>query len=136
MALSIRTPQSRLAVSDAFRTFVLDQLDALREVTARSMFGGVGLYCGDVFFGIVARDTLYLKVSDDTRAGYEALGMKPFHPYPGRRPSRRYYAVPVEVLESSVELVKWARKAVAAASTPRSAARSARSGRQKKKPVG
>jgi DNA transformation protein and related proteins len=124
-----RRAAAGLRVSGAFRAFVLDQLDGVDEVTSRSMFGGVGLYRGDVFFGIIAGDTLYLKVDDETRREYEAAGMQPFKPYPGRSTTMRYYAVPVEVLESSVELVKWARKAVTVASRPPSAARGPRSGR-------
>ena len=109
------TKRQGLAVSDAFRRFVLDQLEGLDDVSARSMFGGVGLYCGEVFFGILARDTLFLKVDDETRAIYEAAGMRPFKPYQDRPTTMKYYAVPVEVLESSVELVRWARNAVVAA---------------------
>jgi len=105
-----------LAVSDAFRTFVLDQLDELGEVTARSMFGGVGLYHAGVFFGIIARDTLYLKVGDANRADYQRAKMKPFKPYADRSGTMRYYAVPVAVIESAPELAAWARKAVAVAS--------------------
>jgi len=104
-----------LKVSGAFRTFVLDQLEPLGEVTPRSMFGGVGLYCRGSFFGIIARDTLYLKVDDTNRPDYDRAGMTAFKPYPNRPGSMRYYAVPVDVLESAPELIKWARKAVAAA---------------------
>ena len=57
-----------LTVTAAFKTFVLDQLDELGDVTPKSMFGGVGLYQRGVFFGILARDTLYLKVGDPNRA--------------------------------------------------------------------
>ena len=85
------------------------------------MFGGVGLYCDGVFFGILARDVLYLKVDDRNRGDYERAGMKPFKPYPHRAGTMRYYAVPVGVLEARLELVEWARKAVAAAA--RAAAR-------------
>jgi len=81
------------------------------------MFGGVGLYHRGVFFGLLARDTLYLKVDDTNRPDYKAAGMKPFRPYPGRRGSMRYYAVPLDVLESAPELAAWARKAVAAATS-------------------
>ena len=81
------------------------------------MFGGVGLYHRGVFFGLLARDTLYLKVDDANRPDYKAAGMKPFRPYPGRRGSMRYYAVPLDVLESAPELAAWARKAVAAATS-------------------
>ncbi|MBI4602298.1 MAG: TfoX/Sxy family protein [Planctomycetes bacterium] len=46
---------------DPFLNFVLDQLGSLTGVRARAMFGGHGLYRGDVFFGIVFRGALYLK---------------------------------------------------------------------------
>ena len=42
-----RTPAKKLRslkVSDAFKRFVLDQLEELGDVTAKAMFGGVGLY--------------------------------------------------------------------------------------------
>ena len=104
-----------LKVSAGFKSFVLDQLEELGDVTPRAMFGGVGLYHQGVFFGIVARDTLYLKVDEVNRADYERAGMKPFKPYPDRSGTMQYYAVPVGVLESTIELAAWARKAVAAA---------------------
>jgi len=110
-----RSPRS-LAVTGAFRSFVLDQLEELGEVTPRSMFGGVGLYHRGVFFGIIARDTLYLKVGQANRADYERENMKPFKPYPDRAGTMKYYAVPVDVLESAPELAEWARKAIAVAS--------------------
>ncbi len=75
----------KMSVSDSYKRFVLDQLDELGEVTPRSMFGGVGLYHRDVFFGIVAGDVLYLKVDDATRGDYERAGMGPFRPFPDRR---------------------------------------------------
>jgi len=100
-------------VSDAFKAFVVDQLEDLGDVVPRSMFGGVGLYSRGVFFGIIARDVLYLKADDTTRGDYERAGMEPFRPYPDRAGTAQYYAVPVGVLESASELVEWARTAVA-----------------------
>jgi DNA transformation protein len=102
-------------VTPAFRAFVLDQIEELGEVTPRSMFGGVGLYCRGLFFGIIARDTLYLKVDDRNRPDYVHAGMKPFKPYADRPGTMHYYAVPLDVLESALDLTTWARKAVAAA---------------------
>lgn len=107
-----------LKVSEAFRSFVLDQLEELGDVTPKSMFGGVGLYCGGVFFGIIARDVLYLKVDDSTRDDYERVGMRPFRPYPHRSGTMQYYAVPLEVLESAIDLATWARNAVSVANRP------------------
>jgi DNA transformation protein len=105
-----------LTVSAAFKSFVLDQLEELGDVTPRSMFGGVGLYRGGVFFGIIARDTLYLKVGDSNRADYTRAGMKAFTPYADRSGSMKYYAVPLEILESPIDLAVWAGKAIAVAS--------------------
>src|SRR5437879_13247311 len=90
-----------LTVSAGFKSFVLDQLDELGDVTPKSMFGGVGLYHRGVFFGLLARDTLFFKTDDRTRADYLRAGMKSFKPYldtPGR--STSYSAVPVDVPES------------------------------------
>jgi DNA transformation protein and related proteins len=101
-----------LRVSDGFRSFVLDQLEPLGPIVAKSMFGGVGLYCDGVFFGLIALDVLYLKVDETTRHDYEAAGSRPFRPYPNRSGTMQYYNVPVDVLESRIELVEWARKAV------------------------
>ena len=105
-----------LTVSAAFKSFVLDQLEELGDVAPRSMFGGVGLYHRGVFFGILARDTLYLKVGDSNRADYKRARMKAFKPYPDRSGTMKYYAVPLEILESPTDLAVWAGKAIAVAS--------------------
>ena len=102
-----------LGVTDGFRAYVLDQLADLGAVTPRSMFGGIGLYRGDLFFGLIARDVLYLKVDDRTRGDYEAAGMRGFQPFPGRETmSINYYEVPLAVLEHADTLTQWARRAV------------------------
>jgi DNA transformation protein len=114
-------PLKPLTVTDTFRRFVLAQLEDLGEVTARAMFGGVGLYYRDVFFGIIARDVLYLKVDAANRRDYARAGMPRFAPYPARSGGGRstrgtgYYAVPAGVLECASDLATWARKSVAAA---------------------
>jgi DNA transformation protein len=107
-----------LKVSEGFKTFVLDQLEELGDVTPRSMFGGVGLYHRGTFFGILAHDTLYLKVGDTNRADYKRARMKAFRPYPNRSGVMEYHAVPLEILESAPELAAWARKAIIVAKSP------------------
>lgn len=105
-----------MGVSDSYKRFVLDQLEELGDVTPRSMFGGVGLYHRDVFFGIVAGDVLYLKVDDATRRDYERAGMGQFRPFPDRGGgTMKYYAVPLDVLENAAELAQWAKRAIDAA---------------------
>ena len=107
-----RSPVRSMRSSDGFRAFVLEQLAPMTAVRAKSMFGGVGLYAGDTFFGILAADTLYLKVDDSNRAQYEAEKMAPFQPYPDKPMTMPYYQVPVGVLEDSDELTAWAMASV------------------------
>ena len=111
----VRHQPRSLRVTGGFRSFVLDQLEPLGTIVAKSMFGGVGLYCEGLFFGLIALDVLYLKVDETTRGDYEAAGSSPFRPFPDRAGSRQYYAVPLDVLESQRDLVDWARKAVGVA---------------------
>jgi DNA transformation protein len=101
--------------SNAFRDFALDQLSGIRGVRARAMFGGIGIYSGDVFFGLIASDVLYLKVDDTNRAHFEAAGSKTFKPYPGKPMAMPYYNVPVSVLEDTETLTEWAKASVVVA---------------------
>lgn len=118
-----------LRSSEGFRQFVLDQLEPL-DVTAKSMFGGTGLYGDGVFFGIIALDTLYLKVDDTNRPMFEREGMQPFQPYAGRPMTMMYYAVPVAVLESAPEIERWARLSVGVALRAATASPRARAGQR------
>ena len=104
-----------LRVSEGFKSFVLDQLAAVDDLAPKAMFGGVGLYCEGLFFGIIAGDVLHLKADDTNRPDYEHAGATPFRPYADRTGTMQYYAVPIAVLESEPELIAWVRKAVAAA---------------------
>jgi DNA transformation protein len=116
-----------MAVTNDYLQYVLEQLQALGQVTSRRMFGGVGLYHDGRFFGIIMRDTLYFKVNDGNRDDYESRGMEPFRPYPDKpHSSMTYYAVPADVLEDAEECVAWGRKAAAiAAVAPRPRSRRA-----------
>ncbi|MEQ1574016.1 MAG: TfoX/Sxy family protein [Vicinamibacterales bacterium] len=105
-----------MPVSAGFRIFILEQLEqTARDVRARSMFGGVGIYAGEHFFALIAADTLYFKVDDDTRPAYVALGMEPFRPYGERGETMQYYQVPADLLEDPDALRPWVAGAVAAA---------------------
>jgi DNA transformation protein and related proteins len=106
------TARRGILAEGSFGAFVLDQLGALRGVEARPMFGGAGLYLDGEFFGILYKERLYFRVSADTITDYTSRKMKPFEPFEGRNGrSRRYYQVPVEIIESPGDLVTWARAA-------------------------
>jgi DNA transformation protein len=105
-----------MAVSATFRTFVIDQLSrAVPRIRARSMFGGVGVYAGELFFALLADDTLYFKVDDSNRPDFEAQGMGPFQPYGEGGEVMQYYQVPADLLEDPDALRPWAEKAIAVA---------------------
>ena len=119
--LPARGPLRSMHVSASFREFVLDQLAGLDGLQARAMFGGVGLYADEVFFGILAADALFFKVDDTNRREYETAGSAPFKPYADRAMTMPYYNVPVVVLEDAVRLREWAARAVAVAKTAKTA---------------
>ena len=99
--------------SDDYLQYVLEQLAGLRGAVSRRMFGGAGLYHDELFFGLIAADTLYFRVDDDNRPDYEALGMSRFRPYKNKPIlSFNYYEVPAHVLENADELVVWARRSL------------------------
>jgi DNA transformation protein len=105
-----------VTVSADYLAYVLDQLAQLGEVSARRMFGGAGLYCDEFFFGLIADDTLYLRVDDSNRDHYIARGAAAFRPYADRpHLSMSYFEAPAEVLDDARQLIEWARRSVTVA---------------------
>jgi DNA transformation protein len=105
-----------MSVSASFKTFVLEQLArCVADVRARSMFGGVGIYGGELFFALIADDTLYFKVDDSNRRDFEAAGTGPFRPYGDNGEVMQYYRVPDELLEDAEALRPWVDKALSVA---------------------
>ena len=105
-----------MPVSPSFRTFIVDQISrTVPRVRARGMFGGVGIYGGDLFFALIADDTLYLKVDDSNRPDFEALGMGPFQPYGEGGEVMQYYQVPANLLEDVEALRPWVEKSMSVA---------------------
>lgn len=112
-------PPGYMAVTPSYLQFVLEQLGGVRRVTHRRMFGGVGLYSDDMFFGVIDNDTLFFKVNDETRRRYLRRKMPPFAPIPGKPAMMKYYQVPLGVLEDADALTDWANESVTAgASAP------------------
>ena len=119
-----------MSVSSDFLAFVLDQLAPLGGVTSRRMFGGVGLYSEDLFFGLIDDDVLYFKADDSNSGDYVRAGMQRFCPFPDQpQYEMGYYEVPANALEDPEELAVWARKSLSVAMM----AKSRRPARTKKK---
>ncbi len=79
------------------------------------MFGGVGIYAGELFFALIADSTLYFKVDEITRPAYLARGLAPFQPDGPDGENMQYYEVPADLLEDTELLGPWVDAAVAVA---------------------
>jgi len=108
-----------VSVSDSFRDFALEQLGRVTPVTARRMFGGVGIYAGGLFFALLDNNRLYFKADDSNRPDFEAAGMGPFRPFGEDGAAMQYYEVPPDHLEDVDALSRWVAKAVAVAKNKR-----------------
>ncbi len=109
-----------MAVSPEYKTFVEDLFTPLGPVKVRSMFGGAGIFApleeGDVMFGLIARQTVYLKVDDENRLDFEQEGMEPFSFEGGDKTvTMSYYQLPERLYDDPEELAAWGRRALAAA---------------------
>jgi DNA transformation protein len=102
---------------DKFTAYLLDLLAPIRPVSARPMFGGVGLFHGGTMFGLITRDELFLKVGDANRAAYEAAGEAPFsyETKHGTHTISSYWRCPPDLLDDVETFQAWARQAVEAA---------------------
>jgi DNA transformation protein len=114
-----------MAHSESYREFVLEQLGRVMPVTAKSMFGGVGIYSEQLFFALIAEDRLYFKVNDVTRSAFERLGMEPFRPF-GDDSAMGYYELPADVLEDVSRLSDWMRGAIEVAANAKRKKRSSK----------
>jgi DNA transformation protein len=105
-----------MAVQAQYLAYLLEQLDGLERLRSRRMFSGVGLYSGELFFGLIHDDTLFFKSDSSNAAEYIARRMPRFKPFPDRPAAvMPYYQVPADVIEDAESLIAWARKSVAVA---------------------
>ena len=100
--------------SDGPTAYLLELLAPLGPVSARRMFGAVGLFHGGMMFGLVARGELFLKVDDTNRPDYEAAGELPFsyETKHGSHTITSYWHCPPELLDDPETMAAWARKAI------------------------
>jgi DNA transformation protein len=110
-----------MARHSEFVEFVLELLAPIGAVRARAMFGGFGIYRGDVFFAIIVEDRLYFKTDHMTRSEFIARGLSPFtYSARGKSITMQYYEAPPEVFEESEVMSYWAQQAVGAAISAKS----------------
>jgi DNA transformation protein len=96
-----------------FVDFVLEQMTGLGNIHARRMFGGHGIYQGDIMFAIIADGGLYFKADELTRNGFIERGLEAFtYESRGKNIALQYYAAPPEVFDESEAMRHWALQAI------------------------
>lgn len=95
----------------------LELFGTLGSVRAKAMFGGWGFYLDELFFALIADETLYLKVDGETEAAFRDVGSWPFsYSYKdGRSVTMAYWSAPEEAMENPGAMRDWGRLALAAA---------------------
>jgi DNA transformation protein len=103
------------ALRDIFRN--------LGPIHIRRMFGGQGVYQGELMFALVAYDELYLKVDDESVAFFRDLGSRPFsfETRDGRTTLTSYWLMPESALDDPDEAAELAGMALAAAQKAKAA---------------
>jgi DNA transformation protein len=108
-------------VTSSDADFIRDLFAQFRPVTVRRMFSGAGLYCDGVMFGLVVRDTIYLKADETSIADFKREGSSPFTYMRGKRSGRPsehalpYWRLPGRLYDDPDELAIWAERAWAIA---------------------
>ena len=99
-----------------FVNYIVELMQSIGPVRARSMFGGHGIFLEGIMFGLVADSVLYLKVDKETESEFKTKGLEVFtYNKKGKEFKMSYYQAPDEVLEDSEEMNSWANKAYGAA---------------------
>lgn len=106
-----------MAVDEDYLGFIRELLAPWGPIRTRRMFGGAGVYAGELFVAVVVDDTLYLKADDHNRAAFESQGLEPFRYQrkDGHWSTMGFYPPPAEALEDPDALVPWVEDAIAAA---------------------
>ncbi|WP_114943659.1 TfoX/Sxy family protein [Microvirga calopogonii] len=109
-----------------------DIFRSLGPVHIRRMFGGQGVYQGDLMFALVASGEVYLKADDETARFFRERGSRPFayETRDGRRSIMSYWLMPESALDDPDEAAELAVMAVSAARRAKSA-QAQRGGRAK-----
>jgi DNA transformation protein len=108
-----------MSVSEEFIDYIIDQLAAWADVSARKMFGCAGLYCDGTMFGLIADDIVYLKVDDSNREDFVKADSSPFQFQvdPDKNIVMDYFEIPADVLEDRGRLAIWAERSLVIAQT-------------------
>ncbi|TCR66508.1 TfoX/Sxy family protein [Bosea sp. BK604] len=95
---------------------IRDLFADILPVRVRMMFGGYGIYDGELMFALAADGEIYLKADEVTKSRFEDVGSRPFtYDRKGKPFSLNYWLVPETALDDVEELRRWTALALQAA---------------------
>jgi DNA transformation protein len=105
-----------MTASDRLLNSVLELLSGMGTLRQRRMFGGIYIYCDDLFIATLHDGTLYFKANKNTAHEFIEMGSRIFsYPKQGQVATLQYYEAPAEVFQSPKAMKRWAGKALTAA---------------------
>ena len=97
-------------------SYVVDLMQSIGPVYAKSMFGGHGIFLDGLMFALIADSVLYLKADKETVNEFIDRDLEAFtYNKKGKQLKMRYYQAPDEVLEDSEIMNLWASNAYSVA---------------------
>jgi DNA transformation protein len=117
-----------MSESAADMAFACDLFSGMGPVTARRMFGGVGLYAGAVMFGLIDDGRIYLKTDEALKRELVAAGAVSWlytertGPKAGIAQETSYWSLPESALDDPEEAAAWGLRALAIAEALKAAA--------------
>lgn len=95
---------------------IRDLFASLGSVRIRRMFGGQGIYSGELMFALEIDGELFLKVDDSTVSAFRSAGSRPFaYERDGRTTKMSYWRLPDEALDGPDAAARWGRLGLEAA---------------------
>jgi DNA transformation protein len=119
-------------VSEAFIAHLRDLASGFGALSARSMFGGHGVYHDGVMIALVIDEAVYLKVDPQTEPRFRAAGCEPFVYTRQRKPIElSFWSVPESAMDSPQDMKPWLALAYQAALRKANAAPPKKAGAKK-----
>lgn len=111
-----------MGVSAAYLESLSELFGFVPEFRVKRMFGGAGVFSGELMFALAFEDDLYLRADDESRGELEAIGSEPFtYEARGEVMTLGYWRAPGEIWDEPEAARRWAARALEAARRKRSA---------------
>lgn len=106
-----------MSISRELVEYLTDTLSPLGAISARRMFSGYGIKCGEVNFALLLGSGAYFRVDDSNRGAFEAEGSTPFRYMKKDKEVTvgTYWEIPGDVLDDPDRLLEWGHEALDAA---------------------